>query len=166
MHIVIDNREQCPFQFEGDAYPLTRVDFGTLLTGDYSLHGMTDRVGIERKSLADLVTCLGRERDRFERELKRARGLECFVVVCEGSWLELLQGRYNSKLKPLSAVQSVAAFMARFGIPFFFAETRRAAEYLTWSILRQYVQGKYYELKAVGNAVQDQTGHKLSALFS
>jgi len=32
--------------------------------------GLEDRVGIERKSLSDLLGCIGGSRDRFERELE------------------------------------------------------------------------------------------------
>ena len=153
MQIVIDSREQRPFQFEGDIYSGTEIKQGALQSGDYSIKGLENKIGIERKSLADLVMCLGRERERFEREIVRARGLEFFAVVCEGSWRQLSMGDYRSQLNPKSAVQSVAAFMARHRCPFFFAETRRAAEYLTWSLLKQYLAGKQYEYKAISKAI-------------
>ncbi|MCL2012618.1 MAG: hypothetical protein FWG75_07530 [Cystobacterineae bacterium] len=60
--ILIDTREQCGFTFKHERYTGTEVEVGTLDTGDYSLVGLTDRVAVERKSLADLVACLGRER--------------------------------------------------------------------------------------------------------
>ncbi len=43
--IVIDSREQRPYQFPGAVVK-------TLPTGDYSIVGLTDRVAIERKSKA------------------------------------------------------------------------------------------------------------------
>jgi hypothetical protein len=72
MKILIDSREQLPFTFEREKYAGTVVEVGTLCTGDYSLAGLTDKVVAERKPLSDLVACLGRERERFERELQRA----------------------------------------------------------------------------------------------
>lgn len=155
MKIVVDSREQVPFTFQGKFYSGVTTQTGSLITGDYSLVGLTDKIAIERKSLPDLVMCLGRERERFERELIRAQGLDCFAIVIEGGWRELASGQYRSKLNPHSACQSIAAFTARLGLPFLFAETRKAAEYLTWSLLRQYLQGVEKRLKAIAKAHKD-----------
>lgn len=152
MKIIIDTREQEPFSFKGKTYTDVQVTRGCLPTGDYSLAGLTDRVAIERKSLADLVACLGRERERFERELIRGQGLECFVVVVEANWQELELGQYRSLLNPHAACQSVAAFTARYKIPFLFAGTHKGAEYLTWSLLKQYLDGASRRLRAIVKA--------------
>ena len=112
----------------------------------------------ERKSLPDLVQGLGRERPRFARELERARGLDAFAVVVEGSWQELAQGQYRSQLNPHSACQSIAAFMARLGVPFWFCGTRTAAEYCCWSFLRQWLQGRVHELRAVERMIKAPAG--------
>ncbi len=157
--IVVDSREQAPWTFDSaPVYEGTSVETGTLATGDYSLRGMENAVAVERKSLPDLVACLGRERDRFARELARARGLESFAVVIEGSFTDLKQGQYRSMLNPHSACQSICAFMARWHIPFVFAGTRAAAEYATWSLLRQFVEGKRHELRAVEKALGSPAG--------
>lgn len=141
MKIVIDTREQHPFQFQGSKhYQGIEIIRGTLQSGDYSLAGLTDKIAIERKELPDLIQCLGRERDRFERELQRAAGLDCFAIVVEAGWQDIAQGNYRSKFNPHSACQSIAAFTARYRIPFLFAGTRAAAEYVTWSLLRQYLE--------------------------
>lgn len=141
MKILIDNREQRPFSFQGKHYAGVEIKAGTLYSGDYSLAGLEDKIAVERKELSDLVQCLGRERERFERELMRAAGMECFAVVVESSWPELAHGDYSSRINPHAACQSVAAFIARYKIPFFFAGSRAGAEYATWSILRQYLEG-------------------------
>lgn len=109
-------------------------------------------MAVERKELSDLVQCLGRERERFERELQRARGLDCFAVVVEASWRDLAGGNYRSRLRPHAGCQSIAAFMARYGVPFLFAGSRAAAEYASWSILRQYLEGARKRLKAIVGA--------------
>ena len=150
MRVVVDTREQAPWRFDSaPVYEGTVVVQGSLQSGDYSLEGFEGLVACERKSLPDLVQCLGRERPRFARELERARGLDAFAVVVEGSWQELAQGQYRSQLNPHSACQSIAAFMARMGVPFWFCGTRAAAEYCCWSFLRQWLQGRVHELKAV-----------------
>ena len=150
LNIVVDSREKAPFAFTGSKiYEDTTVEVGSLQTGDYSLVGLWGMVAVERKSLADLVMCLGSERERFVRELERARGLEAFCVVVEGSWEELAKGEYRSQLNPHSACQSVMSFVSRLHVPFHFAGSRNAAEYCTWSFLHQFAQGKLNHLRAV-----------------
>ena len=140
MTILIDTREQRPFTFEHERYDV-QIQPGTLITGDYSLRGLEDKVAVERKSLPDLVQCLGRERERFERELQRGAALDAFAVVVEGSWSDLANGNFRSQLNPHAACQSVLAFMSRYRVPFLFAGSRAAAEYVTWGFLRRYREG-------------------------
>ena len=54
MLIVVDTREQTPFEFRHEKYETTTKQ-GTLSVGDYSLAGLEDKVAVERKSLPDLV---------------------------------------------------------------------------------------------------------------
>ena len=147
MKIIVDTREQDPFTFLHERYDC-EIAQGTLDTGDYSLAGLTDRVSVERKSLADLVGCLGSGRDRFEHELQRAAALESFMVVIEASWKELSSGNYRSRMNPHAACQSVLAFISRYRIPFHFAGSRQAAEYCTWGFLRHYLESarKRYQI--------------------
>ena len=151
MKIIIDTREHEPFTFRHEKMNATTA-LGTLAVGDYSLAGLEDKVAVERKSLSDLVMCLGRERERFERELARGAALDAFAVVCEGSWLELAQGEYRSRLNPHAACQSVLAFAGRYRVPFLFAGSRSAAEYMAWGFLRQYLEGARKRWKAIAEA--------------
>ena len=152
MRIVVDSREQAPFAFRGPRYDGVTVEVGALPTGDYSLAGLTDKVAVERKELADLVTCLGRERERFERELQRGAALDAFAVVVEASWHDVAAGNYRSRLKPHAACQSVLAFAGRYRVPFLFAGSRAAAEYMTWGFLRQYLEGARKRFAAIVKA--------------
>lgn len=96
--VICDTREARPFRFEGlfaDAKDgnrplLVRTERRGLASGDYSLAGYADRVAIERKSLADLLSTLGQERERFERELARLDQMEHALVVVEASWHQVL----------------------------------------------------------------------------
>ncbi|MDR1685025.1 MAG: hypothetical protein LBR82_01045 [Desulfovibrio sp.] len=149
MKIVVDSREQRPFTFAHERYGDVEVAPGTLQTGDYSLVGLADKISVERKGLDDLVGCLCKERERFEKELQRAVGLDAFCVVIEASWGELASGRFKSKMNAHSACQSVTSFMVRYKIPFVFAGSRQGAEYITWSILHQYLEGTTKRLKSI-----------------
>lgn len=61
LRVLIDTREQRPWTFSRD----TTSEFVTLTEGDYSFAGYSDRVRIERKSLADLVGSITTGRERF-----------------------------------------------------------------------------------------------------
>jgi DNA excision repair protein ERCC-4 len=137
MKIIIDTREQQSYQFTKNAIQTERA---ALPVGDYSLEGFIDRVAVERKSLDDMVGCLlGKERDRFERELARAGSYERFVVVIEASLHDVSRGHYRSQMQPHSALQSITAFYIRYGIPFLFCGDRAGGEYITYSILQKYL---------------------------
>ena len=94
MRVVVDSREQAPWSFNGaPVYEGTVVVQGSLSVGDYSIAGLEHLVAVERKGWQDWISCLGRERDRFVRELERARGLECFAVVVEGRFEDMARPR-------------------------------------------------------------------------
>ncbi len=149
MRIVVDSREQLAFTFTGFG---CEVEPGALAVGDYSLAGLTDKVAVERKSLADLVLCLGRERDRFQRELQRAAALQAFLVVVEAPWSDLASGNYRSQLNANSACQSVLAFSCRYRVGFMFAGDRTEAERITHGYLRHYLRSAQDRLQAIVKA--------------
>ena len=78
---IIDSREQTPLDLE----PLTTITC-TLTTGDYSVRGLEHVVAIERKSLQDLVACVGSDRERFDREVQRLLAYPVRILVIESSW--------------------------------------------------------------------------------
>lgn len=155
MRVLIDSREQDAYRFTGaPLYANTVTERATLQTADYSLYGLTDKIGIERKSLQDAVQSLGRERERFVREMERARGLDCFALVIEADFAALAHHNYRGQLNAHAAIQSLAAFVARWRLPVIFAGNREGGQYAVWSILQQFLRGKAHELKAVEAAVR------------
>ncbi len=112
---IIDTREQTPWALT----PL-RTEPGTLVTGDYSIKGLESEIAIERKSLPDLLGCIGNERERFEKEIKRLIAYPCRAIIVEATWREFGAGGWRSRVSPTSAMGSVLGWMA-LGIPFVFA---------------------------------------------
>ena len=102
--VVIDRREKNAWRFEN-----LPSESGTLATGDYSISGLTHLVAIERKSLPDLLACIGRERDRFKRELQRLRAYRFRCLVIEASYADLERGEWRSKIQPASVLGTLAA---------------------------------------------------------
>lgn len=149
MNILVDNREGKAFTFQGDRYENVEVQTGTLSTGDYSIAGLEHRIAVERKSLPDLIGSISRGRDRFERELQRARGLDAFMVVVESPFSELVAGNYRSRMQPKAATQTIYSFMARYRCSFHFADNRVWAEYATYNFLRHYARHMKQELKSL-----------------
>jgi len=136
MRIIVDSREQRPYSFRG--YDIEIIT-GALPVGDYSIPGFEDRAAIERKSINDLIGCLmGKNRERFERELTKGRYYELFAVVVEASWQDIAKGRYRSAMKQRAAAQSLICFQVRHRVPFLFMGSRAASQYATYSLLEKY----------------------------
>ena len=135
--ILIDTREQTPFAFE--RWPV-KTERAGLPTGDYSLPGFQDQAAVERKSLDDLVGCfMGKDRERFKRELTRGRVMDLFAVVVEADLQDIARGRYQSQMKPQAALQTISAFFIRYGTPFLFCGDRTGGEYMTHALLSKYL---------------------------
>lgn len=152
MEIIVDTRETNAYRFNSRLVPPhlenhyvdVTVTRAKLDTGDYSLLGFESVIAVERKSsLTELVGNLSTSRERFERELQRATDLKYFYVIIEAPFHLLMMGQYKSMMNPHAAVQSITAFMERYHTPFIFAGNRTAAEYLTWSIMHQFLRAQY-----------------------
>lgn len=123
---VCDSREQTPL----DLTPLRTVRVG-LATGDYSVVGLEHVVAVERKSLSDLVACIGVERERFDREVQRLLAYPTRALVIESTWLEIEAGGWRSKVTPAAAVGSLLGWIAS-GLPVVMAgDHERAGRYVS-----------------------------------
>jgi len=148
--IIVDTREQAPLKF---ALPSEQ---GTLTTGDYSIKGLERFVAIERKTPDDLVACLKNgQRERFERELSRGKGLDYFALVVESELAGLANGRYRSKMIPKAVIQSLMAFSVRYRLPIFFCPDRDYATRIVESLLTKYAAEIEKKMKAVSTDFTD-----------
>jgi DNA excision repair protein ERCC-4 len=127
MTLTLDSREPWPHPWHPDlpqGWTMTRA---ALETGDLCIARLPEAVVIERKTAGDLAGCLGRERERFERELKRGRYCGRFLVVCEGTVAEVI--RAAPGIHRNAILGTLAAWSVRY-CPFIFAGTARdAAEF-------------------------------------
>ena len=120
--IIIDSREQYPLTFAN-----LPAEAGTLDTGDYSVSGLQHLICVERKSLDDLLMCVGRERDRFKRELQRLQAYRFRLLVIETDAATLESGRWRSQLKVNHVMGALAAWVAQYGLPVWLAGDHEAA---------------------------------------
>ena len=146
--IIVDSREQCPLVFTN----LPSVP-GTLTSGDYAPRGLEHLCAIERKSAADLVASVTHERERFERELHRLRGMRLARVIVTASRESIADGLYRSNANPRAVLASCDTFEVRYNIPFVFVEDDVAAAALVerWVFLfcREMVSGANDLLRGV-----------------
>ena len=137
MTIVIDTREQLPFEFS----PEVDVVRATLRTGDYSLVGM-DRVAFERKSLDDLVNSVIHARKRFGAELRRLAVMNHRAVVVEAAVADVVNRRYRSEAHPNAVLAATNSIFIHYGVPVFFWGDRPHARLLLEDLLARIWKGR------------------------
>ncbi|MBN1605497.1 MAG: hypothetical protein JW940_02635 [Polyangiaceae bacterium] len=110
--ILVDHREKRPWAFS-DAVDVETV---VLPTADYSLAGFSDQVAVERKSLDDLVLCVGPERERFLDSCRRMQAYPLRVLVVEAELCDVLGHRYESRTHPQSVIGTTVALGVDYGV--------------------------------------------------
>ncbi len=130
--ILIDTREPWPHPW-AKHLPEAVFERQGLETGDIALAANSSIV-VERKTVSDFLGTITAGRDRFERELMRARELCQFHIIVEGSMLDCVADRGGMSMASL--IGTVAAFSRR-SCPIHFACTEKLAAQLAWAILTQ-----------------------------
>ncbi len=146
---LIDTREQNPL----DLAPLRTV-VDTLDTGDYSLRGLEHVVRIERKSLSDLLGCIGGERERFDREVQRLLGFPVRCLIVEANWQDIEAGEWRGKVTPAAALGSLLGWQAM-GLPVCMAGDHRRAGLFVARMLVITARRRWRELRALHEAASD-----------
>lgn len=123
---------------------------GTLYTGDYSIKGLEHIVTVERKSLDDLMGCIGQHRERFEKEIDRLRAYECKTIVVESTWEKIEKGDYRSRINPSAAIGSIMGWIAR-GIPVTMCGNAERAGIFTARFLWICANRRMRELRSITN---------------
>ena len=148
---IIDSREQHPL----DLAPLATAN-GTLSTGDYSVYGLTDVIAIERKSLSDLLGCIGQHRERFDRECQRLLAYPTRAIVVESSWPEIESGEWRSKITPNAAIGSLLGWSAM-GIPVLMAGDHTRAGQMVSRILYIAARRRWREARVLVGSTNGNT---------
>lgn len=157
--VIIDSREQAPYSFTGlqargdkKKRPLVvPTTIKGLKTGDYSIDGLESRISIERKSLSDLYSTLGQDRERFEREFVRLNQLDCAYIIVESGLAHAINSPPpNSKLNPISVYGTVIDWQIDYPrVHWWFCESRTFAEKTTFRILERFWRIEQELLKGV-----------------
>lgn len=133
MTIIIDTREQTPFSF---SYPISRK---TLIAGDYSILGFEDKIAIERKALGDLTSCVGKDRNRFIKQMEVLSFFHRKYLVIEANLNYILQGDFGyTKINPESVLGTICKIAIEYNIFPIFAGGHRSGAKITERLLIQY----------------------------
>ena len=153
--IVIDSREQCPLVF--DTMP---TEVGCLNTGDYSVKYLSHLITVERKSLDDLLACVGRERSRFKNELQRLQAYRFRLLVVEADAAALEAGEWRSRLTRAHVLGSLATWQAQYGLPVWLAGSHEAAGRFVERFLYQAACCVATDYRAAARFVETATGRQ------
>jgi ERCC4-type nuclease len=144
---LVDTREQSPL----DLSPL-RVEVASLPTGDYSLRGLESVIAIERKSLPDLVGCVGGQRRRFDREVQRLLAYPVRLLVVEATWQQVEAGEWRGKIGPQTVISSLLGWMAA-GLPVLLAGDHAQAGTCVARLLYLAARRRWREARGLVSAV-------------
>lgn len=143
---IVDTREQAPLDL------LIPSVVGTLACADYSIRGLEHLVAVERKSLADLVMCCGRERDRFDGCVKRMQAYETRALVIEATWGAIELGQWRSQLKPSQVKGALYSWMKYVSV--IFTGDRQTAASVVSGILFSAARNRWRELQSFGGSLK------------
>lgn len=146
---ICDTREKLPL----DLTPLKMVR-GTLSTADYSIVGLEHVVAVERKSLQDMIGCIGYGRDRFEREMHRILAYPARLIVIEGHMAQIQLKQYRGEIHPNAVIGSLLGWMAK-GVPIMFASDHAEAGKMVARFLFIVAKRRFSEAETFYKAVSD-----------
>ena len=152
--VLIDSREQLPFDFSRFANWIAGDKRKTLRVGDYTLEGMEDLLVIERKSLTDLITTLMQNRARFFAACEKMTQYRWRALLVEASY-EDIKSVYDDELctqaHPNAVSGTLDALEAKYGIPVIYTSRHRPlAEEKAASWLSKHFTYWYLEQAGLG----------------
>jgi ERCC4-type nuclease len=145
--VIIDTREQENSHITG-YFRANRIHYveRALKFGDYSFEcptipelGFTEpfsfeqRIVVERKnSLDELSGNLAQARERFERELEKARECQAkLILMCEnGSWDKIIEHKYRTDMNERSYLGTLFSFSHRYDVQVQFVPSKYAGMFI------------------------------------
>jgi len=134
--IIVDNREQIPLEFSS----AVNVERGTLQASDYSVKGLEDLIGLERKTLPDLLGTITTGRERFIKELRALRRFRFAALLIECNWESILNKEYLAQVHPNAVIGSLLSFSIKYGVVPILASDHRIAGELAERLLLNFVR--------------------------
>ena len=135
--LLVDTREQNPFDFSRFDGWFAGVEKRTLKLGDYSVSGLEDICAVERKDLSDLVHSCTAERNAFIRRLRLMAEYPHRLLVITSALSQVKSPYPHSRTDPNRIMQFLIAALAGLQVPFLCSETHELGEELVASYLYQ-----------------------------
>ncbi len=155
MRVTIDSREPWPHPWAPYFSADVTLERATVETGDVCLSALLDGAVVERKTVPDFLAAVGRERKRFDLEIKRARYCGSFVIIVEGTYGDVIAANRARGLISEAAIAGTIATWTRRGAPVLFAGGVHAAADLAYRFLAGQVREIERAAKAVAKAGRD-----------
>jgi ERCC4-type nuclease len=155
--VLIDSREQSPFDFTRFPNWIAEERVQKLHIGDYSVEGMEDLLIIERKSLSDLITTLMQQRPRFFKLCEKMTKHRWRALFVEASY-EDIKAPYGdyTQAHPNAISGTLDALEARYGIPVVYtSQYKELAEEKAASWISKHFTYWYLEENGYGRVLQD-----------
>jgi len=131
--VLVDSREQNPFDFSRFDGWFAGVEKKALKLGDYSVAGLEDVCVVERKDLPDLIHSLNAERSVFVNRLGRMSRYSHRLLVITAAVSQVKSLYPRGGANPNSVTQSLIAILAGLRVPFLCTETHKLGEELVAS---------------------------------
>jgi ERCC4-type nuclease len=140
--LLIDTREQEPYDFAPFRRWFAGIERRPLRTGDFSIAGKEGQIAVERKSLQDLFNSCSPcgSRQAFIHTCARLGKLEFSALVIEASLDDVLDGTEWSGMHPDAVLGTLQAIAVRWGVHPYFAGTPALAEELVACLLHKAYQ--------------------------
>jgi len=135
--ILVDTREQSPFDFSRFEGWFAGIEKKPLKLGDYSVAGLEDVCVVERKDLPDLIHSLTAERSVFVNRLRRMSRYPQRLLVITAALGQVKSPYPHGGTNPNRITQSLIAVLTGLQVPFLCTETHELGEELVASYLYQ-----------------------------
>jgi len=135
--VLVDTREQNPFDFSRFDGWFAGVEKKALKLGDYSIAELEDLCVVERKDLSDLVHSFTAERPVFASRLRLMSAYPHRLLVITAALSTVKSSYPFSDVNPNRIMQSLIAALAGWNVPFVCTETHELGEEIIASYLYQ-----------------------------
>jgi ERCC4-type nuclease len=153
--VLVDTREQKPFDFSRFAGWFSGIEKRALALGDYSIAGLEDTCVVERKDLDDLVHSFTVDRAVFIDRLRRMSFFAHRLLVVTAALSQIKSPYLHSATNPNRIVQSLIALLAGLGVPFVTTENHELGEEIVASYLYQVHLYHWLEANDYGRFLAD-----------
>jgi ERCC4-type nuclease len=154
--VLVDTREQNPFDFSRFDGWFAGVEKKALQLGDYSIAGLEHACVVERKDLGDLVHSLTAARVLFVSRLKKISAYPHRLLVITATLSSIKSSYAFSNCNPNQIMQALIAVLAGWGVPFVCTETHELGEEIIASYLYQVHLYHWLDSNGHGRYLADQ----------